>query len=132
MKTYNFSKWHDVLGRSLTTIAALGALTAFVSGIKTVQMATVDALWVEMWRLAGFLLFAGMFALLTLRPRQSAGIWELAFLHKAAMAVISLFIPFASEATSAGTIDGFLAILLLVAYLLTRSWRSWHSQEVME
>lgn len=129
MKTITLSKWQDVLGRSLTALAMLGALVAFFSGFKSVQLASPDLLWVELWRLAGFLLFAAMFALLSLRPRQSAGIWELAFFHKATMTIISLFIPFAQEATLAGTFDGILALILLSAYFLTRAWRGWRIPE---
>jgi hypothetical protein len=130
MKTIPLSIWQDVLGRSLTALAALGALFAFISGFSSAHMVSPDRLWVELWRLVGFLLFAAIFVLLTLRPRRSAGLWELGFFHKASMAVISLFIPTAAEASMAGMIDGILAMMLLAAYFLTRGWRSWRSPEV--
>ena len=81
----------------------------------------------ETWRLFGFLIFAGMFVLLALRPRSSAGVWELAFFHKAAMAVSALFLSSAKEAALAGTIDAVLAILIAIAYILTRGWMAWKS-----
>lgn len=119
------SKWQDRLGRGLMWLAALGALSAFASGFASVNAVTSETVWVETWRLFGFLIFTGMFVLLALRPRKSAGIWELAFFHKAAMAISALFLSGAKEAVMAGTIDGVLAILLLVAYILTQGWLSW-------
>jgi hypothetical protein len=117
--------WKDRLGRGLMWFAALGAFTAFLSGIPAVKMAGSVTVWVETWRLVGFLVFAGMFVLLALRPRKSAGIWELAFFHKAAMAISALVLVGAREANMAGAIDGLLAILLVASYILTRGWLGW-------
>jgi hypothetical protein len=117
--------WQDRLGRGLMWIAALGAFYAFVSAIAAVNGATPQTLWVETWRLFGFLVFTGMFILLALRPRSSAGVWELAFFHKAAMAVSALFLFSAEGATLAGTIDAVLAAIIAIAYMLTRGWRGW-------
>ena len=80
-------------------LAFVGALFAFISALQAIQAASPETVWVETWRLFGFLAFAGMFALLALRPRISPGLWELAFFHEAAM--------------------------ILLAYVLTRGWRSW-------
>jgi ABC-type uncharacterized transport system YnjBCD permease subunit len=66
-----------------------------------------------------------MFVLLALRPRNSAGVWELAFFHKAAMAVSALFLSGAEGAALAGTIDAVLAAVIAVAYVLTRGWTAW-------
>ncbi len=117
--------WQNLIGRSLMILAAIGALFAFVSSIATIKTATTETLWVEIWRSVGFLVFTGMFGLLAWRPRNSAGIWELVFLHKVTMAVVSVFLPYAAEARMAGSIDGILALMLLSAYLLTRGWMSW-------
>jgi hypothetical protein len=121
------TRWQDRLGRGLMWLAALGALAAFASGIATVNNATPETIWVETWRLFGFLVFAGMFVLLALRPRNSAGMWELAFFHKAAMAVSAVFLPGAQGAAMAGTIDAMLAVLIATAYILTRGWMGWKS-----
>lgn len=120
-------KWRDRLGRGLMGLAALGALAAFFSGLASVSAAASDTVWVETWRLFGFLVFTGMFALVALRPRRSAGIWELAFFHKAGMAASALFLSGAKEAAPAGTIDGALAVLIVIAYVLTRGWMAWKS-----
>ena len=118
-------RWQELLGRGLMWLAALGAFTAFVSAFTVVNSATAETIWVETWRLFGFLVFTGMFVLLALRPRNSAGVWELAFFHKAAMAISVLFLSGAKEAVMAGTIDGVLAILIAIAYLCTRGWTAW-------
>lgn len=105
--------------------AALGALTAFISSVSILSSTDATVVWLETWRAFGFLMFAGMFVLLALKPRSSPGIWELAFFHKAAMTVAALFLRNVAEATSAGLIDGALAAMLLAAYLCGKGWRSW-------
>jgi hypothetical protein len=37
----------------------------------------------------GFLVFAGIFALLAFQPRTLPGLWELSILHKAGMALLA-------------------------------------------
>ena len=120
-----FPRWQDRVGRGLIGLAALGALFAFASAFASVGSATPETIWVETWRLFGFLVFTGMFVLLALFPRNLAGIWELAFFHKAAMAVSALFLSGAKGAAMAGTIDAVLAILIAVAYICTRGWMAW-------
>jgi hypothetical protein len=117
--------WRDRVGRALMSVAAAGAVVAFVGSIGAVQAAGPETASVETWRLFGLLVFAGMFALLAARPRASAGLWELALFHKAAMAIASLFLAGAREAVSAGAVDAVLAILIAVAYVLTRGWMAW-------
>ena len=119
------ARWRDRLGRGLMWLAALGALSAFASGIAAVNNATPETIWVETWRLFGFLVFTGMFVLLALRPRNSAGVWELAFFHKAAMAISALFLSGAQGAAMSGTIDAVLALLIAMAYIFTRGWMAW-------
>jgi len=120
-------RWQDRLGRGLMWIAALGAFSAFLSAYGTLNAATSETIWVQTWRLFGFLVFAGMFALLALRPRNSVGIWELAFFHKAAMAVAALFLSGANEAAMAGSIDAILAVFIAISYILTQGWVAWKS-----
>jgi hypothetical protein len=121
----NLPRWQDRLGRGLMWLAALGAFSAFASAFASVNSATPETIWVETWRLFGFLVFAGMFVLLALRPHNSAGVWELAFFHKAAMAVSALFLSGAEGAALAGTIDAVLAAVIAVAYVFTRGWTAW-------
>ena len=122
-------RWQDVLGRSLMALSSLGALVAFYGAIASVRAAAADTVWVETWRMFGFLVFAGLFALLAARPRLSAGVWELVFFDKAAMGVSMLLLPGAKDAVSAGSVDAVLAVLIAIAYVCTRGWRSWRARE---
>jgi hypothetical protein len=122
-----FPRWQDLLGRGLMWLAAVGAFFAFTSAFSAIHSATSETVWMETWRQFGFLVFTGMFVLLALRPRNSAGIWELAFFHKMAMAVSAIFLSGARESVMAGTIDGVLAVLLVVSYICTRGWQAWRS-----
>jgi hypothetical protein len=64
----------------------------------------------------GFLVFAGLFAVLALRPRQSAGVWELVLFHKLAMVITALSLSGAGEAGMSGIVDVVLVGLLIIAY----------------
>jgi len=134
MKTTSPSKnlpiWQDRLGRSLMILASAGAIGAFSYGIKQVQAAAPDTVWVETWRMLAFLVFAGMFTLLAFRPRLSAGVWELVLLHKLAMVIAAIFMLNVKEASIAAPVDTALVLLIITSYILTRGWRSWHQHEV--
>jgi hypothetical protein len=80
----------DRIGRVLLWIAAVGAAGAAVSAISTVLGADGTTKVVETWRLYGFVLFAGLFFLLALRPLGYRGVWELAVLNKAALTATAL------------------------------------------
>jgi hypothetical protein len=123
-------RWQDILGRVLIALCCLGAIGAFYSSISAVRSASNQTVWVETWRMFGFLVFAGMFALLVWRPRFSAGIWELVFFHKAAMGISLIFISSAPGAITAGTVDIVLSILIVVAYICTRGWQSWSIHKI--
>jgi hypothetical protein len=119
--------WRDRLGRGLMFLASIGAVGAFVSSVPVVRSASPETLWVETWRMFGFLVFAGMFALVALRPRASAGVWELAFFHKLAMAVTALLASNARDAVMAGTVDAVLVVFIGAAYFCTGGWQSWQT-----
>lgn len=114
--------------RVLMGLAALGALAAAGTSIEVVRDAGPETLVVEIWRLAGFVLFSGLFALLAYRPLQYAGVWELVIVNKLALTIAAL--TYASDADGAGevaVVDGILTGVLLAAYLLSRGWRAWSS-----
>lgn len=117
--------WRDRLGRGLMWLAALGALGAFAGSLTAVRQAGPDSVWLETWRMFGFAVFAGLFALVAWRPRRNPGVWELAFGHKLAMTVAALFLAPAPEARAAGLVDAGLAGLIAVAYICTRGWQAW-------
>lgn len=124
--------WRDRLGRGLMLFASVGALAAFATGVAAVRAALPETLWVETWRMFGFLVFAGMFALVGLRPRLSAGVWELAFFHKLAMTGAALFLSGARDAVAAGSVDAVLVVLIAVAYFCTQGWQSWRLRDTNE
>jgi hypothetical protein len=116
--------WQDSLGRGLLILSALSAVGAFGVGVSATVSAVPERLWVGTWRTLGFLVFAGLFAVLAWRPRLSAGVWELVILNKGALAMLG-FVYGSAETLAAAPIDGALAAVLIAAYLCTRGWRSW-------
>lgn len=91
-------------------LASLGALAAFYASIAVVRTAPAATVWVETWRMFGFVVFAGIFGLL-------------------AMSVSALVLTGASGAAAAGSIDAVLALLLAAAYVCTRAWTAWRVQD---
>jgi hypothetical protein len=78
--------------------------------------------------LLGLALFTGLFVLLAFRPRHYAGVWELVIANKFALAGFGM--AYGAGTKDAGQIlavDGAVAVLLLVAYVLGRGWRAWAS-----
>jgi hypothetical protein len=120
--------WQDYLGESLMVLAALGAIFAFISSLESVRATSANTVWVETWRMFGFLVFAGLFAVLALRPRHSAGVWELVLFHKLAMIVTALSLSGAGEAGMSGIVDAVLVGFLIIAYLCARGWLSWRNR----
>jgi uncharacterized membrane protein HdeD (DUF308 family) len=107
-------------------VGAVSALVAFFTGFENVSSSSNEQLLVELWRLFGFIVFSGIFALLALRPKQYAGIWEIAIFHKLAMSISAIvLIPNVEGAFYVAIVDGILVILLIAAYLLTGSYTSW-------
>lgn len=116
----------DWAGRGLLAVAAVGALVAFVGSLGEVGSATHATLVLVTWRLVGFGFFAAAFAVLAIRPRRSAGLWELAILNKVALAIFGLaFGPSVDGAPNLVIFDGGLALVLAGAYLLCRGWTAW-------
>lgn len=112
--------------RVLMGMSAVGALAAAAASTQVVRDAGPETQVVEIWRLAGFILFSGLFALLAYRPLHYAGVWELVFLNKLALTIVAL--TYASDADGAGVValvDGILTGIIFTAYLLSRGWRAW-------
>ena len=118
----------DRLARVLLLLVGLGAGVAAVGAINTVSDADPATRVVETWRLLGLALFTGLFVLLAFRPRHYAGVWELVIANKFALAGFGM--AYGAGTKDAGQIlavDGAVAVLLLVAYVLGRGWRAWAS-----
>lgn len=117
----------DRVAMGLMLIAALGALVSLIGSVGALATAGPDGVVVEGWHAYGFVVFAGLFALLALRPRLYPGVWELAIFHKAAMALTgaSLLGSGATDAPTVALADGALALILVVPYVLARGYSAW-------
>lgn len=117
----------DRAARFLMAVAAVGAAGATVSAVFTVLGSDDATRVVETWRLYGFMVFTGLFALLALKPRDYRGIWELVILNKGALTFTALLYIFAGGAHGAIMVviaDGVLTVMLVTAYILCRGWRA--------
>ncbi|MGC4812171.1 hypothetical protein ACLQ29_16745 [Micromonospora sp. DT228] len=115
----------DRIGRGLAAVAALATLGAFVNGVLLTLNAPDDRLFIEGWRVSSFAIFAGLFALLAIRPRQSAGVWEIVLAGKTALVVFGLAIGDVAEARLSAFIDIGLVAVVAAAYVLCRGWLAW-------
>ena len=77
-------------------------MVSAVSALSSVVAANDSTRGVEVWRMYGLAVFAGLFVLLALRPRRYRGVWELAIANKLALTVTGM-------ALLAGTIRGVRA-----------------------
>lgn len=72
------------------------------------------------------MVFAGLFAILTWKPRSSPGLWELTFGRKTAVVLYGLWLgESVPEVSLAVKIDLLLVVLIAIAWVLCRGWRSW-------
>jgi hypothetical protein len=115
------------IARGILLLCALGATVAFITGIENVFAAANDGKIVELWRWFGFIVFAGIFTLLALKPMQYPGIWEIAIFHKLAMTVSALMLmqDNVAEALFVALIDGILALFVISAYVLCKGYTAW-------
>ena len=115
----------DRIGRVLLWLAAAAALAAALGAYGAVADAEPAVTVVETWRAYGFVVFAGLFALLALCPRGYRGVWPLVIFHKVAMTVTALVYARNAAIEGTGTIlawDGALSVLLVLAFVLCRGW----------
>jgi len=115
----------DLVGRGLAALAALATGVAFVNGVLLTVNASDDRLFIEGWRVSSFSIFAALFALLAVRPRQAAGVWEIVLAGKAALVVFGALIGDVPEARLSAIIDFGLVAVVAAAYVLCRGWLAW-------
>ncbi|MCW3819308.1 hypothetical protein ONA91_33185 [Micromonospora sp. DR5-3] len=111
------------LARILLIIATVSAVGAAVTQIQVVFDAGGPTKVVETWRLYGFLVFAGLFALLTVRPLGNLAVWLLVIMNKLALTVTGLAYQAHGGIADTGPIitwDGGLTVLLLAAFAVSR------------
>ncbi|MFE9207004.1 hypothetical protein [Micromonospora sp. NPDC007230] len=111
------------LARILLIIATVSAVGAAVTQIQVVFDAGGATKVVETWRLYGFVVFAGLFALLTVRPLGNLTVWLLVIMNKLALTVTGLAYQAHGGIADTGPIitwDGGLTVLLLAAFAVSR------------
>lgn len=112
----------DRTGRWLSAANVLFAFAALASGVLQMLDASDDDLIVETWRTFGFVVFAGLWAMVALWPRRTPGVWELLISHKAAMTIFAIFVIEVPTARVTALVDGFVVITTAGAYVLCRGW----------
>ena len=119
----------DRIGRLILALLVLLTLLAFADGLRRMSTANVDRVWVETWRTFGYVVFAGLFAILAWKPRLSPGVWELTFGHKSAVVLFGVWLgEKVPEVSLAVKIDFLLVVLIAIAWVLCRGWLSWSSE----
>lgn len=111
---------------------AVATVGAFVGAALTFGAVPQDRIVAEGWRMLAFPVFAGLFLLLGLFPRRMPGLWELVFFQKAGVTVlVALLAPHvigisqSDRAPDVILVDGTLAVVTLVSYVLAKGWRAW-------
>jgi peptidoglycan/LPS O-acetylase OafA/YrhL len=117
--------WADRTGRTLLAIDALATLGAFAQGIPRVADAADEQLLTEFWRTTAYIVFAGMWALLAIAPREQRGMWELILVQKIAVTLLAIVSIGKPEAAQTAVIDGFVVVTTVAAYVLCRGWYTW-------
>ncbi len=111
--------------QAMLWLAAVAAAISAITAIGDVATADGSSKVVETWRAYGFVVFAGLFALLALRPHGYRGVWELVIFNKLALTVTAILYSVHGGVADTGTIigwDGGLSVLLVAAYVLSRAW----------
>lgn len=125
--TRTVATWRDRIATGLMLLAAAGALFSFIGSINSVAIASSATQVVEVWRMYGFIVFTGLYVFLAFWPRRYPGMWELAILDKAALAITG-FVLLGRGADDAQTIlifDGGLTVITVIAYVLAKGYTGW-------
>lgn len=116
-------------GRGLLWLAALAAAVAAVGSAATTADTGDGTVVVETWRTVGLATFAGLFAVLALRPGVHVAVWLAVGANKLALGLAGLLVLAGAEggapegAVDLVVFDGALAALLLAAFVLVRPAR---------
>jgi len=116
----------EKFGRACITLVALLTVAAFADGVHRMVLAGTDRIWVETWRTFAYVVFAGLFSLLALRPRNMPGLWELTMAHKFGVTLFGLWLGNdVPEVSVAVKMDFVLVVLIACAWVSCRGWLSW-------
>jgi hypothetical protein len=119
-------------GRALLSLAAVVAATASVAALTTLGVEPASSELLAAWRGFGLAVFGGLFALVASAPERYPGVLELAILHKVALTAWAMGSQ-APGATLVVAADGILTLVLITAYLLLgshRTWRPTHAEQL--
>jgi len=122
----------DLVGRILFAVLSLSTLGAFVDGIRLASSAGPDTFFMQWWRTLAYLVFAAIFALLALRPRSTPGMWEIVLIQKVTITIIGYLNIHAAEAPRDSTVDLYLVILMVPAWILCRGWLGWKKERAVQ
>lgn len=120
--------WRDRAAKALMLTLALGASIAFAASSRAVAAAAPGMIALEVWRMIGDLALSAVFIILALRPRQQAGLWEIAFFHYAGVAVfLAVLAPGAFGVVA--LVDALIAATVAASYILARGYLAWNVSE---
>jgi hypothetical protein len=120
----------DRLAKFLMCLLGVSTLAAFANAAVAYPSVPADRAIVEAWRMLAYPVFGGLFILLGLFPRRIPGLWELVFYQKAGVAIFLAFFVTAAAGPKSTIIavDGSLAGVTLLCYVLTQGWRAWRTE----
>lgn len=118
----------DLIGRVLFGLLSASTLVAFADGIGLASAAGPETFYMQWWRTLAYLVFAGIFALLALRPRSTPIMWEIVLIQKAVITIIGFLNITVAEAPRDATVDLYLVVVMVPAWIQTRGWLSWKKE----
>jgi hypothetical protein len=128
------SNTNDRIAMALMVFLGIGSLGVCVDAALHITYVPAGTIAVEVWRMFGYAVFAGLFFLLAIFPRRMTGIWELVLFHKAGTALfLTPYIGLdaglgASVSHSIKPIvlnDVMLVVVTAIAYILAKGWQAW-------
>ena len=115
----------DRIGRGISVFNVLATLVALGNGILTTVAAPPETLVVETWRTVGFVVFAGLWALLVRWPRSLPGVWEPILVHEVVVTVLYSSYGAVPDAPQAALIDLVVTVTTVASSVLCRGWPAW-------
>jgi hypothetical protein len=125
--SFEASRRRRVVGRALLGACAVVALLAAVGALLALPGTGTETVLIDAWRALGLAVFGGLFALVARDPTGYSGVLELAIAHKLAVALTASIWRDTPDAFLVLAVDGALAAVLMVAYILLRADRAWSS-----
>lgn len=119
--------WRDRIAAVLMVTAAVIALGTCIMILFGDPIKNPALQVTALWQALTYIVLAGLFLLLAAAPRAYPGVWELSIFLNGAMAVAAFFLA-AMDAAGADPvfwIEGSIAILIIISYVLSNGDRAW-------